>query len=126
MAKEQSAERESSIDWHDTDTYDHSGPPDAWNTLVELVRQLQDYKKHLGPIDAVCAEITALQASSLRVTDDAVRQLHVDAAGNALHSDTVDAVTAELADLNANLAARLRTLRQSLTATTNGLAISAP
>ena len=58
---------------------------DAWNTLVELVRQLQDYKKHLGPIDAVCAEITALQASSLRVTDDAVRQLHVDAAGNALH-----------------------------------------
>jgi hypothetical protein len=98
---------------------------DAWQTLVELVRQLQDYRKHLAPIDAVFAEITALRLSSMRGMDDAVRQLHVDAAGNALHSDTVDAVTVELADLNANLAARLRTLRQSLTATTNGLSISA-
>ena len=99
---------------------------DAWQTLVELVRQLQDYKKQLAPIDAICTQITALQLSTARVTDDAVHQLHVDAAGNALHADTVDAVTDELADLQANLAARLRTLRQSLTAATSGLAIDAP
>jgi hypothetical protein len=99
---------------------------DAWETLVELMRQLQDYHKQLAPIDAVFAEITALQTSTLRVTDAAVHQLHVDAAGNTLQSDTVNEASAELADLNANLAARLRTLRQSLTTTANGLAIIAP
>lgn len=99
---------------------------DAWNTLVTLVRQLQDYRKSLTPVDAIFAEIRALQQSSLRITDDAVRQLHVDAAGNTLHTGAVGAATAELADLNANLAARLTTLRQSLTATTNGLVLRAP
>jgi hypothetical protein len=99
---------------------------DAWNTLVALVRQLQDYRKSLTPIDAIFAEIRALQQSSLRITDDAVRQLHVDAAGNTLHTGAVGAATAELADLNANFAARLATLRQSLTATTNGLVLRAP
>ena len=91
---------------------------DAWRTLGELVRQLQDYKKQLAPIDAIGSQITALQLSSVRVTDDAVHQLYVDAAGNALHGDTVDAITAELTDLHANLAARLRTLHQGLTAAT--------
>ena len=95
----------------------------AWDTLVELVRQLQDYKRQLAPIDAVFSEITALQQSSLRITDDAVRQLHVDAAGNTLHAGAVGAATIELAELNANLAARLRTLRHSLTAATNGLVL---
>ena len=99
---------------------------DAWNTLVALVRQLQDYRKSLTPVDAIFAEIRALQQSSLRITDDAVRQLHVDAAGNTLHTGAVGAATVELADLNANLAARLATLRQSLTATTNGLVLRAP
>ena len=99
---------------------------DAWNTLVALVRQLQDYRKSLTPVDAIFAEIRALQQSSLRITDDAVRQLHVDAAGNTLHTGAVGAATVELADLNANLAARLTTLRQSLTATTNGLVLRAP
>jgi hypothetical protein len=99
---------------------------DAWNTLVALVRQLQNYRKSLTPIDAIFAEIRALQQSSLRITDDAVRQLHVDAAGNTLHTGAVGAATVELADLNANLAARLATLRQSLTATTNGLVLRAP
>ena len=88
--------------------------------------QLQDYRRALLPIDAIFAEITALQQSSLRITDDAVRQLHVDAAGSALHTGAVGAATVELAELNANLAARLTTLRQSLTATTNGLALTAP
>ena len=55
-----------------------------------------------------------------------MHQLHVDAAGNTLQCDTVNEASAELADLNVNLAARLRTLRQSLTTTTNGLAIGAP
>ena len=90
------------------------------------MRQLQDYRKSLTPVDAIFAEIRALQQSSLRITDDAVRQLHVDAAGNTLHTGAVGAATAELADLNANLAARLATLRQSLTATTNGLVLRAP
>ena len=99
---------------------------DAWNTLVALVRQLQDYRKSLTPVDAIFAEIRALQQSSLRITDDAVRQLHVDAAGNTLHTGAVGAAAVELADLNANLAARLATLRQSLTATTNGLVLRAP
>lgn len=99
---------------------------DAWLTLVELVRQLHDYHKQLAPIDAICAQISALGLSSARVTDAAVHQLHVDAAGNALHADTVDAATDELADLQANLATRLRVLHQSLTGTTSGLAIDAP
>ena len=99
---------------------------DAWNTLIDLVRELQDYRKSLTPVDAIFAEIGALQQRSLRITDDAVRQLHVDAAGNALHTGAVGAATVELADLNANLAARLATLRQSLTATTNGLVLRAP
>lgn len=99
---------------------------DAWNTLVALVGQLQDYRKSLTPVDVIFAEIRALQQSSLRITDDAVRQLHVDAAGNSLHTGAVGAATVELADLNANLAARLSTLRQSLTATTNGLVLRAP
>ncbi len=99
---------------------------EAWTTLLALVRQLQDYRKALAPVDVIFAEILALQQSSLRITDDAVRQLHIDAAGNTLHAGAVGAAADELADLNANLTARLATLRQSLTAATNGLALRAP
>lgn len=98
----------------------------AWETLVELVRQLQDYRAQLAPIDKVVTEIATLDQSSHRITDDAVRQLHIDAAGNTLHRGDVHEATTELADLNAHLAARLTTLRQSLTDTTNGLLLSAP
>lgn len=98
----------------------------AWDTLVDLVRQLQDYRTQLVPIDGVFAEIAALNQSSRRITDDAVRQLHIDAAGNTLHTGAVNEATAELADLDANLTARLVTLRHSLSATTNGLLLSAP
>ncbi len=96
---------------------------DAWTTLV---RQLQGYRSALAPVDAIQAEITALQQSSLRITDAAVRQLHVDATGNDLNADAVGAATRELADLNANLAARLTTLCHSLTTATNGLVLRAP
>lgn len=99
---------------------------DAWNTLVTLVRQLQSYRQALIPVDVIRAEIAALQQSSMRITDDAVRQLHVDAAGNELHAGALGAATRELTDLNANLAARLATLRHSLTTATNGLALRAP
>jgi hypothetical protein len=99
---------------------------DAWTTLVALVRQLQGYRSALASVDAIQAEITALQQSSLRITDAAVQQLHVDAAGNDLHADAVGAATRELADLNANLAARLTTLRHTLTTATNGLVLRAP
>ena len=37
---------------------------DAWNTLVALVRQLQDYRKSLTPVDAIFAEIRALQRAA--------------------------------------------------------------
>lgn len=99
---------------------------EAWNALLVLVRQLQDYRKALTPIDVIFAEILALQQSSLRISDDAVRQLHIDAAGNTLHAGAVGAAADELADLNANLTARLATLRQSLTAANNGLALRGP
>ncbi len=99
---------------------------EAWDTLIALVRQLQAYRKALAPIDVLFAEILALQQSSLRITDDAVLQLHIDAAGNTLHAGAVGAAAGELADLNANLTARLATLRQSLTAATNGLVLRAP
>lgn len=99
---------------------------EAWNTLLALVRQLQGYRKALAPVDVLFAEILALQQSSMRITDDAVRQLHIDAAGNTLHAGAVGAAAGELADLNANLTARLATLRQSLTAATNGLVLRAP
>ncbi|MFV8227394.1 hypothetical protein [Mycolicibacterium fortuitum] len=98
----------------------------AWDTLVNLVRQLQDYRTQLAPIDAVFAEITALHQSGHRITDSAVHQLHVDAAGNTLQTGDINEVTSELADLNANLTTRLGALHHSLTATTNGLLLSAP
>ncbi len=99
---------------------------DAWTTLAALVRQLQDYRTALVPVDAIHAEIVALHQSSLRITDQAVRQLHVDAAGNALHRGAIGGAADELIDLNANLAARLATLRHSLTAATNGLVLRVP
>lgn len=98
----------------------------AWDTLVDLVRQLQDYRIQLVSIDGVFAEIAALNQSSRRITDDAVRQLHIDAAGNTLHTGAVNEATVEMADLNANLTARLVAMRHSLSATTNGLLLSAP
>jgi hypothetical protein len=79
------------------------------------VRQLQDYRKSLTPVDAIFAEIRALReqpASPMTPCSSCV-----DAAGNALHTGAVGAVT-EVADLNTNRGA-LATLRQSLTATTN-------
>ena len=99
---------------------------EAWNTLLDLVRQLQAYRKALASVDVIFVEILAPQQSSLRITDDAVRQLHIDAAGNTLHASAVGAAAGELADLNANLTARLATLRQSLTTATNGLVLRAP
>lgn len=98
----------------------------AWNTLVNLVRQLQDYRTQLAPIDAVFAEITALHQSSHRITDSALNQLHIDAAGNTLQTDDINDATSELADLNANLAERLGALHHSLTATPNRLLLHAP
>lgn len=94
---------------------------DAWNTLLALVRQLQDYRTALAPIDAIFIEILTLQQSITRITDNAVRQLHIDAAATTMQTDAVGTASNELADLNANLTARLATLRQSLTAASNGL-----
>ena len=99
---------------------------DAWNTLVALVRQLQDYRKSLTPVDTIFAEIRALQQCSLRITDDAVRQLHVDAAGNALHTGAVGGPLSNLPTSTPTLRRGWRPCAKSLTATTNGLVLRAP
>lgn len=97
----------------------------AWSTLTELVRQLHDYKQQLAPIDEMVREIAALHLSTTRVTDDAVRQLMVDAAGNTAKAGVVAAATVELGELNANLTARLEYLRQALSEPANVLPITA-
>ncbi|TMS50675.1 hypothetical protein [Mycobacterium sp. DBP42] len=97
----------------------------AWATLTELVRQLYEYKQQLAPIDSMVREIAALRLSTSRVTDEAVRQLMVDAAGNTVKAGDVAAATVELSELNANLTARLDFLRQALTEPVNILPITA-
>ncbi|MEY8019163.1 hypothetical protein [Mycobacterium servetii] len=97
----------------------------AWDALVELVRQLIEYQKQLAPINAMVAEIAALELSATKVTDDAVRQLAIDAASTAYKTDTITAATAELTELKANLTARLEFLRQALTEPDNILPITA-
>ncbi|EUA36824.1 hypothetical protein I549_4410 [Mycobacterium avium subsp. avium 2285 (R)] len=99
---------------------------DAWHTLVDLVRQLQDYRDSLAPVDALHSEIAALRQSNLRITDDALRQLHVDAAGNELRAYELYSATTDQADLNANLTEQLATLRHTLATTNNRLALRAP
>lgn len=98
----------------------------AWAALVELVRQLIDYQKQLAPIDAMVAEIAALTLSVTKVTDDAVRQLAIDAASIAYKADVVTGAAAELGELNANLTARLQFLRRALTEPASILPITAP
>lgn len=97
----------------------------AWETLTELVRQLYEYKEQLAPIDNMVREIAALNLSSARVTDDAVRQLMVDAAGNTAKAGVVADATVELSELNANLTARLDFLRHALAEPANILPITA-
>lgn len=97
----------------------------AWTSLVELVEQLHDYKTELAPIEAIVAEIEAIDLSALRVSDDAVRQLDIDAAGNEFTSNDVKAATSELDELNANLAARLDALHHALGSTTSVLTVVA-
>ena len=99
---------------------------DAWNTLVALVRQLQDYRESLYPDrrdlrrdSRAAAEQPAHHRCCCASTARRRRRQH-------LHTGAVGAATVELADLKTNLAARLATLRQSLTATTNGLVLRAP
>lgn len=97
----------------------------AWVSLVELVVQLQKYKTELEPIEAVVAEIEAYELSRHRTDDKALRQLNVDAVGNEYASGDVSAAAAEVDELNADLATRLKTLSHALAATTNVLTVAA-
>lgn len=101
-----------------------SAVDDAWNTLVALVTELDAYRAELAPIDALVEEITALQLCSERVSDDALRQLHIDAAGNELKRSAIADTSAELADLTANLTGRLEVLRCALRAPSSTLALA--
>lgn len=98
---------------------------DAWSTLVELVRQLQDYQRQIAPIDAMLTDIEALQLSAMRIPDAAVQQLFVDAANNEAHAGQITNATAELAELNANLEARLHLVREALGQPASVLPVSA-
>lgn len=98
---------------------------DAWSTLVELVRQLQDYQRQIAPIDAMLTDIEALQQSAVRIPDAAVQQLFIDAANNETHAATVTNATAELAELNANLEARLHLVCEALGQPASVLQVSA-
>ncbi|WP_102144323.1 hypothetical protein [Mycobacterium hubeiense] len=87
---------------------------EAWDRLVGLVVELDQYCTQLAPIDALVTEINALQLSAERVSDDALRQLHIDAVGSDLKRDTIANSAAELAELTANLNGRLEVLRGAL------------
>jgi hypothetical protein len=63
LAKEQSAERESSIDWHDADTYDNSGPPQP--QIDDRVRAPLDYDYSAAEIMAALPRSEAVDASAL-------------------------------------------------------------
>lgn len=94
----------------------------AFLTLADMVQQLATYRDQLAPLDRQIAEIQALQRSTQNVTDDDLRQLNIDAASNELQTDTINAAALELAEVNANLQARLEFLQTTLAAPTNMLA----
>lgn len=96
----------------------------AWDTLVELVRQLIAYHDQLAPIASVLKEIEDLQLSTIRTNDNAVRQLYIDAAANEIDTDTVREATAQLADLTEALRARKDYLRAALNEPTSLLALT--
>lgn len=96
----------------------------AFLTLVNVVQQLATYRDQLAPLDRQIAEIQALQRSTQNVTDEDLRQLNIDAALNEMHTEAINAAAVELAEVNANLQARLEFLQTTLAAPTNMLAIT--
>lgn len=96
----------------------------AFLTLVDMVQQLATYRDQLAPLDRQIAEIQALQRSTQNVSDDDLRQLNIDAALNEMHTEAINAAALELAEVNANLQARLEFLQTTLAAPTNMLAIT--
>lgn len=65
--------------------------------LAVVSSRLYDYKQQLALIDKVVAEIAALQLSTDSVTEDAVRQLHIDGAGSDPDSDALALIGSPLA-----------------------------
>ncbi|WGI35950.1 hypothetical protein QDT91_28500 (plasmid) [Mycolicibacterium aubagnense] len=96
----------------------------AWDTLVELVRQLIAYHDQLASMGLVLKEIEDLQLSTIRTNDNAVRQLYIDAAANEMDTDAVREATAQLADLTEALRARKDYLRTVLSEPTSLLALT--
>ena len=96
----------------------------AWNSgLLDIHRVRIDLEQTLDDIYPRAQRIWRARAnlapppSKAPSTWVARRNAEITAAaGNTLHTGAVSAATVELAYLNANLAARLPTLRQSLTA----------
>lgn len=86
----------------------------AENRLVALVDELARYSASLKPIDRLVEELAALSLSSERVSDNAVRQLQIDAAGSEFQLRDIRDARAELVDIEANLTGRLDILHAAL------------
>ncbi|WP_069162931.1 hypothetical protein [Nocardia altamirensis] len=86
----------------------------AWIALVKLVTMLHRYRADLLPIEDMLAELAALERTANIDIDDAIRQLHIDAAGSELDQDIMAAHITELADIRTALTARVAALRAAL------------
>lgn len=86
----------------------------AEERLVALVDELARYSVSLKPIDGLVEELAALSLSSERVSDNAVRQLQIDAAGSEFQRRDIRDARAELVDLEANLTGQLDVLHAAL------------
>lgn len=87
---------------------------DAEEQLIAIVGELWDYRCSMAPINSLVDEISALNLSTERVSDDAVHQLRIDGAASELERAHISDARGELADLKANLTARLEVLHSQL------------
>lgn len=87
----------------------------AWVTLVDRVLTLAEYRHELAPLDAMLSDLDLLTATVTNDTDALTRQLYIDAAVNEIESQQIDARTRELQELRANLAGRMKFLRDQIT-----------
>lgn len=87
---------------------------EAEKQLIAIVWELWDYRCSMAPINSLVDEISALNLSTERVSDDALRQLRIDGAASALERTQISDAHGELADLKANLTARLEVLHSQL------------
>lgn len=93
---------------------------------VALVDELARYSASLKPIDKLVEDLAALSLSSERVSDNAVRQLQIDAAGSEFQASDIRAARADLVEIEANLTGRLDVLHAALHTPEAALPLAAP